>query len=306
MNILFLTKCHNRSRCLNLGRNGVIVAALAIFVVLPLVGGYAGYHLGAASTTPHALSTAWQEEMQAQRDAIVEARRVAQENLNALALRLGQMQAHVIRLDALGQRLTRMANLDDGEFDFEKPPAQGGPAAIASEQPLEISDFVALLDDLSQKLDDRSRQLDVLETMLINRNMQAEVLPAGRPAKGGWISSYFGIRSDPFTGRPEHHNGIDLAGKEGAEVIAVAAGVVTWAGERWGYGNLVEINHGNGHVTRYGHSKEILVKVGDTVRKGQAVATIGSTGRSTGPHVHFEVLRNGRHVDPLTYIQAAR
>lgn len=306
MNILFLTKSHSRSRCLSLGKNGVIVAALAVFVVLPLVGAYAGYRLGVASTASHTLSSVWQEEMQAQRDAIDEARRVAQENLNALALRLGQMQAHVIRLDALGQRLTRMANLDDGEFDFEKPPAQGGPATVASEQSLEISDFVALLDDLSQKLDDRSRQLDVLETMLINRNLQAEVLPAGRPTKGGWISSYFGIRSDPFTGRPEHHNGIDLAGKEGAEVIAVASGVVTWAGERWGYGNLVEINHGNGHVTRYGHSKEILVKVGDTVRKGQVVATIGSTGRSTGPHVHFEVLLNGRHVDPLTYIQASR
>lgn len=306
MNILFLTKCHTRSRCLNLGRSGVIVTAIAVFVVLPLLGGYAGYRLGQATSEPHMLSVTWAEEMQAQREAITEARRVAQENLNALALRMGQMQAHVIRLDALGQRLTRIANLDDGEFDFDQPPAQGGPAPIAAEQPLEIPDFVALLDDLSQKLDDRSRQLDVLETMLINRNMQAEVRPAGRPIKSGWISSYFGVRSDPFTGRPEHHNGIDLAGKEGSEVIAVAAGVVTWAGERWGYGNLVEINHGNGHVTRYGHSKDILVKVGDTVRKGQAVATMGSTGRSTGPHVHFEVILNGRHVDPMTYMRAAR
>lgn len=306
MNILFLTKCHTRSRCLNLGRNGVIVALVAIFVILPLVGGFAGYHLGVTSTEPHALSTAWAREMQAQREAINEAQRVAQENLNALALRLGQMQAHVIRLDALGQRLTRMAKLEDGEFDFETPPGQGGPETANAAESVEVTDFVALLGDLSQKLEDRSQQLEVLETMLISRNMQAEVLPRGRPTKAGWISSYFGTRSDPFTGRPQHHNGIDLAGKEGAEVIAVAAGVVTWAGERYGYGNLVEINHGNGHVTRYGHSKDILVQVGEAVRKGQAVATIGSTGRSTGPHVHFEVMRNGRHVDPLTYIQAAR
>ncbi|MCK9529613.1 MAG: M23 family metallopeptidase [Gammaproteobacteria bacterium] len=306
MNILFLTKCHTRSRCLNLGRNGVVVAAIAIFIILPLAGGLAGYHIGIQASEPHALSAAWAKEMEAQRAAIDEAQRVAQENLNALALRLGQMQAHVIRLDALGQRLTRMANLEDGEFDFENPPGQGGPVTTDGPERLEIADFIAQLGDLSQKLDDRGQQLDVLETMLINRNMQAEVFPAGRPAKGGWISSYFGIRSDPFTGRPHRHNGIDLAGKEGSEVIAVASGVVTWAGERYGYGNLVEVTHGNGYVTRYGHNKDIVVQLGEPVRKGQTVATMGSTGRSTGPHIHFEVLRNGVHVDPLSYIQAAR
>jgi murein DD-endopeptidase MepM/ murein hydrolase activator NlpD len=306
MNILFLTKCHTRSRCLNLGRNGVVAAAIAIFVLLPLAGGLAGYHIGTRASEPHALSVAWAKEMEAQREAIDEAQRVAQENLNALALRLGQMQAHVIRLDALGQRLTRMANLEDGEFDFENPPGQGGPITAEVVERLEIADFIAQLGELSQTLDDRGQQLGVLETMLINRNMQAEVFPTGRPAKGGWISSYFGIRNDPFTGRPSRHNGIDLAGKEGAEVIAVASGVVTWAGERYGYGNLVEVTHGNGYVTRYGHNKDILVQIGAPVRKGQTVATMGSTGRSTGPHIHFEVLRNGVHVDPLTYIQAAR
>jgi murein DD-endopeptidase MepM/ murein hydrolase activator NlpD len=306
MNVLFLTKCHTRSRCLSLGRNGVIVALIAVFVILPLVGGLAGYHFGVVSTEPHALSVTWAREMQAQREAIDEAKRVAEENLNALALRLGQMQAHVIRLDALGQRLTRMAKLEDGEFDFENPPGQGGPVTSTSTEPLDIADFVAQLDVLSQKLNDRAQQLDVLETMLISRNMQTEVLPAGRPARGGWISSYFGVRNDPFTGRPAHHNGIDLAGKEGTEVISVAAGVVTWSGERYGYGNLVEVTHGNGYVTRYGHNKDILVRLGEPVRKGQTLATMGSSGRSTGPHIHFEVLHNGRHVDPIKYIQAAR
>jgi len=199
-----------------------------------------------------------------------------------------------------------MAKLDDGEFDFSHAPAQGGPAEDGvAMQPLQVSDFMKLMDQLSQQLDDRGRQLDVLETMLINRNLQAEVFPNGRPTEGGWISSYFGLRADPFTGRPEHHAGIDLAGKEGSNVVAVASGVVTWAGDRFGYGQMVEINHGNGYVTRYGHNRTVLVKVGQPVKKGQALAEMGSTGRSTGPHVHFEVWRDGRPVDPMRYVQAS-
>ncbi|HLP66918.1 MAG TPA: M23 family metallopeptidase, partial [Rhizobium sp.] len=187
-----------------------------------------------------------------------------------------------------------------------REPAQGGPATSdATLQPMQVSDFMKVMDQLSKQLDDRGRQLDVLETMMINRNLQAEVLPNGRPSEGGWISSYFGIRPDPFTGHPERHNGIDLAGKEGSDVVAVASGVVTWAGDRFGYGEMVEINHGNGYVTRYGHANEVLVKVGQPIKKGHVVAHMGSTGRSTGPHVHFEVWRDGRPVDPLRYVEAS-
>jgi murein DD-endopeptidase MepM/ murein hydrolase activator NlpD len=170
----------------------------------------------------------------------------------------------------------------------------------------EVPDFIQELDALSRQLDDRSEQLSVLETMLMNRNLQQQALPAGRPIKKGWISSYYGMRTDPFTGKREHHAGVDFAGKHGAEVVAVGAGVVTWASERYGYGNLVEITHGNGIATRYGHNHKILVKVGDKVEKGDTLALMGSTGRSTGPHVHFEVLKNGRSVNPSEYIQAAR
>ena len=114
------------------------------------------------------------------------------------------------------------------------------------------------------------------------------------------------MRTDPFNGRREYHKGVDLAGKEGSDIIAVAAGIVTWSGDRYGYGNMVEINHGNGYITRYGHCKEVLVKAGDSVTKGQVIAHMGSTGRSTGPHVHFEVHKNGRVVNPLNYLRAAR
>jgi len=148
--------------------------------------------------------------------------------------------------------------------------------------------------------------MSVLETLMMNRNLQAEVMPAGRPITRGWLSSYFGIRTDPFNGRRVHHKGVDFAGKMGSDVVSVAAGVVTYSGKRSGYGNLVEINHGNGYSTRYGHSSELLVKVGDTVKKGQKVAKMGTSGRSTGPHVHFEVLLNGRAVNPKKYIHASR
>ena len=141
--------------------------------------------------------------------------------------------------------------------------------------------------------------------MMMNRNLQAEVMPAGRPVTHGWLSSYFGMRTDPFTGHRAFHTGLDFAGKLGSDVVAVAAGVVTYAGKRSGYGNLVEINHGNGYSTRYGHNSKILVNVGQTIKKGQVIAKMGSTGRSTGPHVHFEVLINGHAVNPKKYIQAS-
>jgi murein DD-endopeptidase MepM/ murein hydrolase activator NlpD len=255
---------------------------------------------------PDELTLAVQAELDSQRLKLDEVSRKAKENLNAMAVRLGNLQAHVIRLDALGQRLTSMAKLDNGEFDFEHPPAQGGPAQEGDATPMTVPDFVEALNELSAQLDDRDKQLSVLETMLMNRNLQAEVMPAGRPVKRGWLSSYFGMRTDPFTGKRMHHSGIDFAGRMGSDVVAVAAGVVTYAGKRSGYGNLVQINHGNGYATRYGHNSKLLVKVGDTVKKGQVIAKMGSTGRSTGPHVHFEVLINGRAVNPKRYVRASR
>jgi murein DD-endopeptidase MepM/ murein hydrolase activator NlpD len=185
-------------------------------------------------------------------------------------------------------------------------PAQGGPVEASAVEAMSADDFKVALNSLSRQIEDRAQQLEVLETLMMNRNLQDEVLPAGRPIERGWISSFFGLRADPFNGHKVHHAGVDFAGKEGSEVFAVASGVVVWSGERHGYGQMVEINHGNGYATRYGHSKELLVKIGDTVKKGQTIALMGSTGRSTGPHVHFEVLLNGKQVNPASYIQAAR
>ena len=139
----------------------------------------------------------------------------------------------------------------------------------------------------------------------MNENLQKEVQPSGRPITKGWLSSYYGMRTHPLSGRKEMHKGIDFAGKMGGEVIAVAKGVVTYAGKKYGYGQVIDIAHGNGYITRYGHNSKILVSVGDTVEKGFQIAEIGSSGRSTGPHVHFEVLKNGRQVNPTKFIRAS-
>ena len=231
--------------------------------------------------------------------------REVDENLEASALRLAKLQARIVRLDALGERLTSIASLEEGEFDFSQPPALGGPEVSLPEGQFEAPSYLVQLDQLATDIADREQQLSVLETLLVDRNLQREAFLAGRPVRKGWMSSRFGTRNDPITGKPAWHNGVDFAGKEGAEVVTVAAGVVVYAGPRSGYGEMVEINHGGGFSTRYGHHKEVKVKVGDIVKKGEVIGLMGSSGRSTGPHVHFEVFKNGRVVDPSSYIHRA-
>ena len=309
MNLLFISKGAGCKCSVDLARAKFYVPLFLLLV--GLCGGlvYSGYHIAKLEQPAVAqplVHEQWIKDMERQRREVADARERAEENVNALALRLGQLQAHVIRLDALGKRLVKVAELDNGEFDFEATPAQGGPAPLAEQQPLPVPDFIAALDEVAQQLSDRERQLNLLSTFLMNSNLQEEVLPAGRPVKSGWISSYFGKRTDPFTGKVGYHEGIDFAGKKGSDVVSVAAGVVSYAGGRSKYGRTVEISHGNGYVTRYAHNQKNLVKVGDTVKKGDTIALMGSSGRSTGPHVHFEVLRKGKVVNPLRYIRAAK
>jgi murein DD-endopeptidase MepM/ murein hydrolase activator NlpD len=274
--------------------------------VVLLLGGvlFAGVQLGRSGVfNPTAQVTEWGTKLEQQRTEITNARRDVQERLDALTSRIGQMNAHVIRLDALGRRLTEMANLDKGEFNFDSEPAVGGPEGLVEGGTVAAPELTAMLDDLTNQIRDRERQLSVLESMISTRNLSREVVPDGRPVLQGWISSHFGYRADPFTGRNAYHAGIDFAGPAGSQVVAVASGVVTYSKDRFGYGRTVEINHGNGYVTRYGHNQKVLVQVGDTVQKGQPIALIGSTGRSTGPHLHFEVLKQGRAVDPMTFVR---
>ena len=237
-----------------------------------------------------------------QQAGITRIREAALSNLDALTLRLGRMQAAMLRLDALGTRLVTLADLDTTEFDFDIAPPVGGPQDAVAVFATTVPDFLGMLKELDATVADREEKLGILEQLLLNRHLYERIVPSGRAVEKGLLSSKYGKRIDPFSGKQEQHRGIDIAGKEGTNILAVGDGIVTWSGERSGYGNLVEINHGNGFVTRYGHNKQRLVEAGDTVRKGQAIALMGSTGRSTGPHVHIEVLHNDKHVNPAKYL----
>ena len=304
MNIIFFSKRRGAARQLNLAHP--LALGLVGTLALGLLGGafMLGVHLGqgdgahlARRDTAH-----WSQILSDQKQQIADLKQQLQERVDAMAVRLGAMNAHVIRLDALGKRLTEMADIDNREFDFDSDPPTGGPESDGEGVSAQIPDLTTLIDRLDKRVELRDSQLSALENVILARDLKKQIHPEGRPVNQGFISSYFGEREDPFTGREAYHKGVDFAGSAGEDVVAVAAGVVTWSGERSGYGNLVEINHGDGYVTRYAHNERTLVKVGDTVKRGETIALMGSTGHSTGPHVHFEVLRNGRQVDPLSFI----
>lgn len=306
MNVVIFGKGFGKPRQVNLsGRAAAAMCAVIATVLCSLTFG-AGYWYSArtGSGVSYTEAANLAEALDDQRVEIAETRQQTEDTLDALAIRIGQMNARVIRLDALGRRITEMADLEDGEFNFNADPAIGGPeeepyAAGSAEVP-ELLNAMAALDS---QLDNREAQLGALESLLLDQNLSERVYPQGRPVRSGWMSSYFGRRTDPFTGKPANHRGVDFAGKEGDEIIAVADGVVTWSSERYGFGQLVEINHGNGYSTRYAHNMENLVDVGEEVKKGQIVALMGDTGRATGPNLHFEVLRNGQRVNPVTFIR---
>lgn len=299
MNIILFT--NKRGQLLNLELDMTRLGVVCAFVLVAVLGTtlYVGHRLGSDNTDYVA---DWQQVLDGQQTLIARAREDAQIDLDALTFRLGQMQAQLMRVNALGERLVNQADFDTAEFDFDQSPAMGGPHEGAAAESINVRDFMAILEGVSSELEDRERKLAMLETFLQNEDLQSRLTPSGRPIDSGWLSSKFGKRTDPFSGKQEYHHGVDFAGKEGSDVIAVGDGVVSWAGERSGYGNLVEINHGNGYVTRYGHNKKFLVTEGDKVAKGQAIALMGSTGRSTGPHVHFEVLRNNQRVNPARFL----
>jgi murein DD-endopeptidase MepM/ murein hydrolase activator NlpD len=306
MQLIILSKERGHLGQLRLDTARAWLGVSSIALVICAAVFYGGFKAAAVFgiSNPQAQVDGWRAELVQQQSLVDTTRRALQQNLDALALRLGQMNAHVVRLDALGARLTQMAGLKDGEFDFTTAPSLGGPEEpLADTEFTKISGVIGALDVLDEQLADRKQQLTVLEDMLLNSKLRGEVRPEGRPVTQGYISSQFGSRTDPFTGRRAFHKGVDFAGREGAEVVAVASGVVIWSGQRYGYGELVEINHGNGYVTRYAHNADNLVAVGDTVRRGQVIARMGDTGRATGPNLHFEVLLNDKPVDPLSYIK---
>ena len=220
---------------------------------------------------------------------------------NFYAKQLGGLQAETIRLRMFSERLAEIAGFDSANFSLDEHPAQGGIDKDGTSLSSDALD--SGIKQLSHELRSQNEALAALEQYLLTEDTIAASIPTGKPVEDGWVSSFYGNRIDPFNGKKTFHEGLDIAGKTGSNVLAVADGIVTWVGERGGYGGLVEIDHGNGYVTRYAHNKTLKVSKGDRVSKGEAVALMGSTGRSTGPHVHFEVLRDGQHVNPYNFIK---
>ena len=301
MNLIFFSRRHGKARHLNLahpltlGLIGVGGAGLLAAVF------WVGMQLGARNAEATSLGLSPGSVSQERRE-IASLRAQLQDRIDALSLRMGTLNAHLIRLNALGKRLTQMADIKHSEFDFDRDPPMGGPESDTAGRGADLVDLTSSLGLFERRLDLRTAQFTALESVLLGRQLSAEIRPTGRPVAEGYISSYFGERMDPFNGEEAFHKGVDFAADAGADVLAVASGIVTWAGKRDGYGVLVEVSHGNGLVTRYAHNARTLVTVGETVQRGQALAVVGSTGRSTGPHVHFEVLRNGQQVNPISYV----
>jgi murein DD-endopeptidase MepM/ murein hydrolase activator NlpD len=301
MNVIFFTRRVGIARHLNLSHPATLTLVSAAGLGV-LVGIFAlGLHLGESSMARMALLNPG-AALRAEQAEVTALKSQLQDRVDALAMRLGVMNAHVIRLNALGKRLTAMAHINSREFDFDDDPPLGGSESDGVGQGTQIPDLTLMIDDLGRRIDSRSGQFSALENVILGRQLSLEIKPSGRPVREGYISSYFGERMDPFNGEDAFHKGVDFASDAGADVLAVASGIVTWAGPREGYGLLVEINHGNGYVTRYAHAARTMVAVGDQVERGQAVAVVGSTGRSTGPHLHFEVVKDGRQIDPMAFV----
>jgi murein DD-endopeptidase MepM/ murein hydrolase activator NlpD len=277
------------------------LASLALFgsilVLLPFLTAF-----GWLGVTPvdDRLVAEWQKELSAQQTELKSLESIAAAESQAVGRQLAAMQARLLRMEALGARVTQVASLEDGEFTFDNTPATGGPdAGVRPLAGFELQDALA---DLSLDLKRREAELEVLEGLLRDREYREATEVAGRPVARGWVSSPFGHRVDPFSGGSAWHAGLDFTARPGTPVQAAAGGIVIFAAYRADYGNTIEINHGDGYVTRYAHQQALKVATGDLVKRGQTIGTVGSTGRASGPHLHFEVLKNGRHVDPRRYI----
>ena len=236
---------------------------------------------------------------------LVNHRNQVQTDIDSITLQIGKLMAQSTRLNALGTRLTDAAGIDSEEFDFSKEPGIGGDYMELVGENNTPDEVFKNLFSLESTLQQQSDQLNMISRILNEQQLVKRSTPKNMPLENGWISSRYGYRIDPFTGKKSYHPAVDFSGRYDAEIYAAADGIVTWAGKRSTYGNLVEIDHGNGYVTRYAHAKSINVKVGDKVSSGDKIAVMGKTGRATSEHLHFEVFQNGRKVNPMPYIKAS-
>jgi len=305
MQIILISQKNRKTFQLSLTRNKLMLTLLASGMLLGLafftLGLSKGEGLKNIASTAKVV-----EELSEQRQELTRLQTKSRNTLDGIALRVGQMQAEITRLNAVGEHLAKKAKLDMSEFNFNVLPAQGSAEVYDSVESFGEGQLLTDIKQLEKLISVRQQQLEMLDIFSSNKILTKTIRPAGLPVQKGWLSSHFGYRADPFSGKRTFHHGVDIAGKNGSNVVAVASGIVTFAGDKNGYGYLIEIDHGEGYVTRYGHNKEILVKAGDLIKQSDVIAKMGSTGRSTGPHVHFEVLKNGKKINPRKFLYASR
>ena len=304
MNIIIVSDRLSKSRtfCLGRCRTGMLLAGLlAGMVMMSILASYVMlFHLGDLK-----LPFVQQIILSAQQTEAEKNREYLQQSLNAMAMKVGEMQAQVLRLDALGERVAKMAGIKKEEFQFDQKPGRGGPEPTGPTVPVHLPDFKADLEKLAHQLDDRVDRLAVMESLLTRERVKQNAMPSAMPVTSGFFTSNFGWRIDPFNGQRAMHEGVDFMAPIGAPIKAAAGGIVVYSDYHQGYGNMIEIDHGNGLVSRYAHASKRLVKEGDVVLRGQKIGEVGSTGRSTGPHLHFEVLYRGVPQNPIRYLHTA-
>lgn len=307
MRLIVLGDKPDTSRSVALPRAVLWAVPLALLGGL-LLAGLVGYRLAVAQIgkLPEDLVSAWGGELQSLESRTADLKESSAREGRAYASRLAALQARLLRMEAVGQRLASAAKLDGGEFDFDQEPAFGGPYTSENLGDSAPTEFSLALDRLASQIENRETQLQIMERLLVNRELALDVAVDGWPVASGYVSSVFGRRTDPFSGRQAFHKGLDFTARPGTPVMAVASGVVTWAGWDKDYGKLIEIRHSDGYRSRYAHNSEIVVKPGQVVKKGQKIAKVGATGRASGTHLHLEVLANGQLVDPRQYIGTRR
>jgi murein DD-endopeptidase MepM/ murein hydrolase activator NlpD len=302
MNIILVSNRLAKTRSISLNTWQIAISLMLLFALM----------LGAAFTLQYALVRFAPEGLsdeirsllsQVQNDEQLKQQTYLHSSLDAMAVRVGQMQAQLQRLDALGARLTKLTGMKPEEFQFAQPAAQGGPLVLFPKNQMSENGLNEQMDRLGHVINDRSDKLQALETLLLQNQLSRKLLPSIPPVHTGYYSSNFGWRIDPFTGANAMHEGVDFVADAGTPIYASAGGVVDYAGMDASYGNMVEIDHGNNIVTRYAHASKVLVKVGQVVRRGQEIAEVGSTGRSTGNHLHFEVRYKGIAQNPVRFLQ---
>ena len=235
------------------------------------------------------------------RDDAARVEATTRQNLDALAAKVGELQARILRLDAFGERLGKAAGIKRDEFHFDEKPGQGGPAVLLDHE-MTIPEFQSMLNEMGRVLDDRSEKLGVLDSFFMDDRLARKTVPTTMPISGGYYSSNFGYRIDPINGHSEFHTGVDIVAPIGTKVMAAAGGVVSYSGTMPEYGNVIDVDHDNGLTSRYAHLSKRIARVGDVVMKGQLIGLVGNTGRTTGPHLHFEVREKGIPLNPGKFL----